>query len=239
MANMFGTGNRRVAQTRKPQNLVFEDFTPSSGLTEDSDSYCLIIDLPGFKKDEVKLQVDDNGHIIVSGERQVNEMKHVRFQQSYKVPEKSNIEETTAKFEDDILYIVIPKLTKDAIVEDNSQNSNINPQTDQVNHPQEQEENKPNAFHKVEVPDPGKMSAISSKPGDVATTENEAKEERQDEEFHDANLENQWNEGSILETLKVQLLKNKGIVVAAVLAFSLGVLVSQKLQTSHETWKET
>lgn len=42
MANMFGTTERKNSQ-----HLRFEEFVPSSGLTEDSDSYCLIIDLPG------------------------------------------------------------------------------------------------------------------------------------------------------------------------------------------------
>lgn len=186
----------------------------------------------GFKKDQVKLHVDNYGHLIVSGESQVNEMKHVRFQQSYKLPDNSNIEDTTAKFEDDILYIVIPKKATDATegIEDDY-GKIIDSQSDHS-----QEENKQKALDKDAVPD----NAAYEIGNNIRTEEGMGEEAKEggEEEFHDAKVENHSSEGSLLGTLGVQLIKNKGILVTAVLAFSLGVLVSQKIQTfqtSHES----
>lgn len=187
----------------------------------------------GFKKDQVKLQVDEYGHLIVSGESQVNEMKHVRFQQPYKLPDNSNIEDTTAKFEDDILYIVIPKKATAATegIEDDY-GKIIDSQSDHS-----QEENKQKALDKDAVPD-----KAAYKIGNNIRTEEGMDEESKGggggEEFQDAKVENHSSEGSLLGTLGVQLIKNKGFLVTAVLAFSLGVLVSQKIQTfqpSHES----
>ncbi|GAA0143360.1 hypothetical protein LIER_04060 [Lithospermum erythrorhizon] len=56
-----------------------------------------------IQKGKVKLQVDNYGHVVVSGERKVNENKFIRFSQSYDAPENSNIDETGGKFEDGIL----------------------------------------------------------------------------------------------------------------------------------------
>lgn len=180
----------------------------------------------------MKLQVDNYGHLIVSGERQVSEMKHVHFQQSYKLPDNSNIEDTTAKFEDDILYIVIPKKATAATegIEDDY-GKIVDSQADHL-----QEENKQNALDRDEVPD-----NAAYKIGSNISTEEGMDEEAKEgggEEFYDAKVENHWNEGSLSGTLRMQLIKNKGILVTAVLAFSLGVLVSQKIQTfqtSHES----
>ncbi|KAL3528333.1 hypothetical protein ACH5RR_007655 [Cinchona calisaya] len=230
METTLGAGNRGIAERRSPQNLVFEEIVPPSGWTEDSDFYRLIIDLPGFKMDELKLQVDNYGHLLVSGERQVNEMKHIRFQQSYRMPDNSNIEDTTAKFEDDILYITVPKNAAPADNQENSDEEN----TAQADDQHVQEENQHNALDKDdEVLDEAKID--NNQNAEEGLSE-EGKKEEEEEEFHDAKKENERNERStsLLRTLRVQLKKNKGIVVTAVLAFSLGVLISQKFQTNHE-----
>lgn len=47
MASMLGAGGRGGSQMRRPLNLIFEEIVPSSGWTEDSHTYCIIINLPG------------------------------------------------------------------------------------------------------------------------------------------------------------------------------------------------
>ncbi|KAI5683661.1 hypothetical protein M9H77_04889 [Catharanthus roseus] len=256
MANMFGTTERKNSQ-----HLRFEEFVPSSGLTEDSDSYCLIIDLPGFKRDQVKLQVDGYGRIVATGERQVNEYKHIRFDQSYKVPGNSNIEDTTAKFEDEILYVIIPKKAK---VEKEPPQQEITNIPDAVAN--EEKETKQNAADTVPEPlvqeakdkDNDQKSDAAGNDGhkqdqshghrhsDEETSSKEEEEEEHDDdddddeeeeeteqEFHDAKME-QRNEITLMAELVKQLKKNKGFLITAVLAFSLGILISQKLQPNEK-----
>ncbi|KAG9129485.1 hypothetical protein Leryth_013077 [Lithospermum erythrorhizon] len=82
----------------------YKENVPSSGWTYRG----LRLPLPPnrsswIQKGKVKLQVDNYGHVVVSGERKVNENKFIRFSQSYDAPENSNIDETGGKFEDGIL----------------------------------------------------------------------------------------------------------------------------------------
>ncbi|XP_027169105.1 inactive protein RESTRICTED TEV MOVEMENT 2-like [Coffea eugenioides] len=234
MANMLGAGGRGAAADRRsPHDVIFEEIVPSSGWTEDKDRHCLIIDLPGFKMDEVKLRADNYGHLLVSGERQVNGIKHIRFQQSYRVPDNSDIQEATAKFEDEILYMIIPK-TATAENESNREKDTV-PQTDHI---QEESQQKNDSDRDHQVIDNDQDEIDNHQRTEKGSSEEPKKEEdcdgEHEEEFHDARKESVRNESSLLETLRLQLKKNKGIVVTAVLAFSLGVFVCQKFQTNPE-----
>ena len=76
-----------------------------------------------FKKEQVKIQlVPSTGDVKVSGERATNQNKHVRFEQTYKVPgENSDLNKITARFDGEILSITVPK----QVVEKKSQNVEI------------------------------------------------------------------------------------------------------------------
>ncbi|KAL1566281.1 22.0 kDa heat shock protein-like [Salvia divinorum] len=96
-------------EMRDPRYMKFEYVLPSSWWTQTADSHCLLIDIPGFKEEEVRVRADDHGHVIVSGERQANENTILHFEQAYKVPEGCNIQETNAMLEDDTYYVIIAK----------------------------------------------------------------------------------------------------------------------------------
>ena len=63
----------------------------------------------GFKKEEVKLNIDGLGNITATGQRQVNEDKMVYFDQSFKLPENSDDDKISGRFEGEILYVTVPK----------------------------------------------------------------------------------------------------------------------------------
>ncbi|KAG9154725.1 hypothetical protein Leryth_014220 [Lithospermum erythrorhizon] len=188
-----------------------DEIVPSSGWTEDSDCHCLLIDLPGFKKEEVKLQVDNNGHVIVSGERKVNPNKSIRFRQSYDIPENSSIDETGGKFEDEILYVLIPKKVKTNSAEEP-------PQAETVSNNQEQQPEQNATKH----PEIEKIPNIH--------------QHNDEETFYDAHTEMaSWDTyHSLFEAVKEMLKENKAFIVTGVLAFSLGIIVSRKMQTSAD-----
>ncbi|KAH0703315.1 hypothetical protein KY285_017593 [Solanum tuberosum] len=201
--------NRGGANLTSSANSVYEDIEPSSGWIEDAENHYLLIDLPeGFKREEVKLQVDTFDNIKVSGERKVGEYKFIRFQKSTKAPEKSKSEDTSARLEDGILFVIIPKELP------------VNNERDEAaiassGHEENQQE-------EIE----------SSKGHDTEEKENHKEGLSGDEEFHDAKMAKKWHEVYLVAAGKEILKNNKTIVITALLAFSFGVYVSQKYQSS-------
>ncbi|KAK6795192.1 hypothetical protein RDI58_008645 [Solanum bulbocastanum] len=190
-------------------NLVYEDIEPSSGWIEDAENHYLLIDLPeGFKREEVKLQVDTFDNIIVSGERKVGEYKFIRFQKSTKAPAKSKSEDTSGRLEDGILFVIIPK----ELPVNNERNEAAIASSGHEENQQEEIE--------------------SSKGHVTEEKENDKEGLSRDEEFHDAKMATKWHKVYLVAAGKEILRKNKTIVITALLAFSFGVYVSQKLQSS-------
>ncbi|KAM3381060.1 22.0 kDa class IV heat shock protein [Capsicum galapagoense] len=192
-------------------NSVYEDIEPSYGWVGDTENHYLIIHLPGFKREEVKLEVDIFDNIIVSGERKVSEYKSIRFQKSMKAPEKSKSEDTSARLEDGNLYVIIPK---ESSPENNERDEAAIASSDHKENQQKEKE-------EIE----------SSKGDETDQKENDKEGMSEDEEFHDAKMAKKWHEGALVTAGKEILWKNKTIVITAVLAFSFGVFVSQKCQS--------
>ncbi|KAG6554353.1 hypothetical protein Mapa_004270 [Marchantia paleacea] len=77
-------------------------------------------DLPGMKKEEVKVQVMEDRYLSISGERskeEVNEKdsyRHVersygKFYRQFKLPENAKAQEVGAKMENGVLTVTVPK----------------------------------------------------------------------------------------------------------------------------------
>ena len=90
---------------------------------EHDDHYEVDIDLPGFKKDELKLELE-NGYLTVSAAKALNEEKTQKgkvirqeryvgsLQRSFYVGENLTEQDISAKFENGVLSLSVPK--KDA-----------------------------------------------------------------------------------------------------------------------------
>ena len=91
---------------------------------EKEDHYTLDIDLPGFKKDEVELRLE-NGYLTVTAEKGLNEdekdkqgkmIRQERYvgsrSRSFYVGDDVREEDVKARFEDGVLQITIPKQEK-------------------------------------------------------------------------------------------------------------------------------
>ncbi len=88
---------------------------------EKDDSYLVDIDLPGFKKDEIQLHLE-NGYLTVSAEKGLQEEDKDKkgrmlcqeryvgsMQRSFYVGDTLSEEDIKAKFEDGVLQITLPK----------------------------------------------------------------------------------------------------------------------------------
>ena len=100
--------------------------TPRMNIMETKDNYKLELCIPGLTKDDVKLSIDTEGNLVVEmtkenkSEKKENneEMRYLRhefsvehFRQTVMLPEDIHKEQISAKVENGILDIIIPKVT--------------------------------------------------------------------------------------------------------------------------------
>ncbi|OMO69118.1 hypothetical protein COLO4_29234 [Corchorus olitorius] len=87
---------------------------------ETPEAHVFISDLPGLKKEEVKVEVDDERVLKITGERKVekddkNDKWHRvercrgKFQRSFRLPETAKTDEIKASMEDGVLVVTVPK----------------------------------------------------------------------------------------------------------------------------------
>lgn len=101
-----------------PEPEVFTDWAPALDVFEDKDNVIVAVELPGMKREEIQVSVHD-GVLSVSGERKA-ETKiegHVsrrertlgRFSRAVTLPQPIDAGRVTAKFQDGVLTISLPK----------------------------------------------------------------------------------------------------------------------------------
>jgi len=94
-------------------------FTPRVNTREADDAYYIELDLPGIKKDEIEITTEDNV-LTISGERKFKEevkeedyykveSRYGKFSRSFTLPEDIDLSAISAKSEDGVLEVVIPK----------------------------------------------------------------------------------------------------------------------------------
>ena len=119
---MFNTFENRFGISRsKDEENEYENavWMPLTDIFEDKDKYTLKLDLPGIKKDDVKISFVD-GRLSISGERtQESEQKDSkchriersfgRYYRSFNLPEHVQSEKINAEFKDGQLTISVPK----------------------------------------------------------------------------------------------------------------------------------
>ncbi|RZC57455.1 hypothetical protein C5167_004754 [Papaver somniferum] len=91
-------------------------------IKEYPDSYVFVLDMPGLKSEEIKVQAEDNNVLVVTGMRQrvdekEKEVKYVRmerrigkFMRKFLLPENANVDAISAVCVDGVLTISVQKL---------------------------------------------------------------------------------------------------------------------------------
>ena len=97
--------------------------TPRMNIMETKDNYKLELCIPGLTKEDVKLSIDAEGNLVVEMVKETKsekkeEMRYLRhefsvehFRQTVMLPEDIHKEQISAKVENGILDITIPKVT--------------------------------------------------------------------------------------------------------------------------------
>lgn len=120
----FGSRFHSLLSEFDSRDSSLNGFTPVVNTREGEFAYHVDADLPGVKKDDIKINVKGN-MITISGERkykkEINEKDYHRvetsfgkFERSFTLPEGADIENITASNEDGVLEVVIPKLKSES-----------------------------------------------------------------------------------------------------------------------------
>lgn len=123
---------------------VFDDFfdnafpthtntctAPAVNVREDANAYTMEVAVPGIKKEFCRVNLDENGNLKIAIENKLEhkeedkeqprhhylrrEFSYCNYQQSYTLPEDVNKEQISAKVEDGVLTIVLPKTKKEEV----------------------------------------------------------------------------------------------------------------------------
>jgi len=97
-----------------------DSFSPSINTREGEFAYHVEVDLPGIKKEDVDIKIQDNT-LIISGERKVkDEIKEENyykiessfgtFSRSFTLPDEIDLENIHAESDNGVLEVTIPKL---------------------------------------------------------------------------------------------------------------------------------
>lgn len=108
-----------------PSNAYVRDAramarTPAD-VKEYPNSYQFIIDMPGLKSGDIKVQIEDDDVLVISGERKREEekdgVKYLRmerrvgkFMRKFVLPENANIDAISAVCQDGVLIVTMEKL---------------------------------------------------------------------------------------------------------------------------------
>ncbi|KAJ4749827.1 hypothetical protein LUZ62_033610 [Rhynchospora pubera] len=96
----------------KKNELKFEDFEPVTELQEVHDKFIFLVNLPGFRKEDFRVQVDALGKLSVKGQKKIDDNRCKRFNSVFQLPPDSDIEKIRGKFEGDVLTLTLPKREK-------------------------------------------------------------------------------------------------------------------------------
>lgn len=93
-------------------------FTPAAEMSEAEEHFVMSVDLPGMKKDDIKLEMSNN-ILTISGERKYEKTDNSKFQRyekaygffkrSFTLLSSVDSEKIEAKYEDGVLEIYLPK----------------------------------------------------------------------------------------------------------------------------------
>ena len=117
---------------------VFEDFlggdlmprtnatAPAVNVKESETEYTMELAAPGIKKEYCRVNIDENGNLAIAIENKVEhkqedkhhhylrrEFSYSNYEQSYTLPEDVEHDKITAKVEDGILTVTMPKMVKE------------------------------------------------------------------------------------------------------------------------------
>ena len=112
--------NRLFNGVEKRMEEKSVDFIPSVNTREADDAYYIEVDLPGVKKEDISIDINDNV-LSISGSREMEEERkedefyrvesvYGKFERSFSLPEGVDADKIEAEAKDGVLTVKIPKV---------------------------------------------------------------------------------------------------------------------------------
>lgn len=105
--------------TDRFEDTSLSEWTPAIDITEDSDSFVVVADLPGLTKKDISINIKEN-MLTVSGERKSEikddsknycrtERRYGAFKRSFQLTDQVIAEKISANFKNGVLTVSVPK----------------------------------------------------------------------------------------------------------------------------------
>ena len=112
---------KTVTNPETRPRVEFGSFRPRVDIIEDEKNLYFEVELPGVKKDEVKVSVGDDNILMIKGEKKFEKKDDIKvccrserffgdFERSFQLPELVEADKIEAKYENGMLYLSVPKL---------------------------------------------------------------------------------------------------------------------------------
>ncbi|MBX9766853.1 MAG: Hsp20/alpha crystallin family protein [Bdellovibrionales bacterium] len=120
MGGVFDDFDRVVNAFVTPTYAHTVGFQPSCDINETKDHYMVSFDMPGVRKEDIKIDVQAN-RLVISGERQResqledgeatlrHERAYGKFERTFALPSSVNVDKIEAHYENGVLNIALPK----------------------------------------------------------------------------------------------------------------------------------
>ena len=120
LSNLFGRTSLRPGNGE--ESLAPADWAPAVDISEDDKEFLIKAELPGLKREDVKVTVED-GVLCISGERKTEkeeknkkfhrvERSYGSFFRSFTLPEGADATKVNAEFTDGVLNVRLAKTPK-------------------------------------------------------------------------------------------------------------------------------
>lgn len=112
---------KTVTNPETRPRVEFGGFKPRVDIQEDEKSIYFEVEIPGVRKDDVKVSVGEDNILTIKGEKRFEKKDDIKtccksertygdFERSFQLPELVSAEKIEAKYENGMLYLSVPKL---------------------------------------------------------------------------------------------------------------------------------
>ena len=113
------SGRKSLVKKEEGGDLLYGDWMPVVDIEETDDAYLIKAELPGVKKEDVKVTIEE-GVLTIQGEKKYEKKKKDKkqlrveraygsFIRSFTLPNNVKNDEIKAKYKDGVLTLTIPK----------------------------------------------------------------------------------------------------------------------------------
>ncbi len=121
MGDVFDEFDRVVSSFLRPTYATTVNFQPSCDIKETKGHYLVSFDMPGVKKEDIKIEVQSN-QLVISGERRYDmkeeegestlrhERAYGKFERTFALPATVDTDRIEAHYENGVLNVALPKV---------------------------------------------------------------------------------------------------------------------------------